>query len=72
MNDRDISIDRLRENLRDDVKELAKLERDELVLEGEEHHGFTDAIRATRLKSQVEALDTQIQHEEMWLKANGG
>ena len=47
--------------LRDEEGKLQDLENEESALESRPHDGFADATRVARPKSEIEALDEQIQ-----------
>jgi hypothetical protein len=51
---------------------LAELERQESMIEAEEHRGFGDAIRLIQLKSEMEALEENIMHDKQRAKDNRG
>jgi hypothetical protein len=50
--------------LSENERKLAELEKEEDTIENEDHHGFADAARGIRLRSEIEALDTDILHEK--------
>jgi hypothetical protein len=55
-------------SLSENERKLTELEQDETTIENEDHHGFADAARATRLRDEMEALDTEILHEKEEIK----
>jgi hypothetical protein len=58
-------------SLSGEESKLIEMEHEETVIETEDHHGFTDAARVTRLKSDAEALECEIVHEKEQLKDEG-
>jgi hypothetical protein len=51
---------------------LAELERQESMVETEDHRGFGDAIRLIQLKVEMEALEKDIMHGKQRAKDNRG
>jgi hypothetical protein len=51
---------------------LAELERQENIIETEDHRGFGDAIRLIRLKGETEGLEENIMHDKQRAKDNRG
>jgi hypothetical protein len=50
--------------LSENERKLAELEKEEDTIENEDHHDFADVGRGIRLRSEIEALDTEILHEK--------
>ena len=48
----------------DEEHRLDNLEREENSIEVSPHSGFADATRATKLKSEIEALEEHIEREK--------
>ena len=42
---------------------LERLEEETRALDASPHHGFTDAIKVSRLRDQMEDLETQLLHD---------
>ena len=51
---------------------LAKLERQENIIETEGHRGFGDAIRLIQLKGEMEGLEEKIMRDKQRAKDNRG
>jgi hypothetical protein len=51
---------------------LSELERQESMVETEDHRGFGDAIRLIQLKVEMEALEKNIMHDKQRAKDNRG
>jgi hypothetical protein len=48
----------------DEEHRLDSLEREESSIETGPHNGFADASRVTKLRSEIEALEEQIEREK--------
>ena len=57
-----------RDSLLKDESELLELQRDEATIEAEDHDGFVDAARSTRVKSEIEELETDIFHKKVQIE----
>ena len=56
------------ESLLKDESELLELQRDEATIDAEDHDGFVDAARSTRVKSEIEELETDIFHKKVQIE----
>jgi len=54
-----------RDSLAKDDGELLELQHEETTIEAEDHDGFEDAARLTRIKSEIEELETDIFHTKV-------
>lgn len=48
----------------DEERRLENLEREENSIEASPHDGFADAARVTKLESEIEALEEDIEREK--------
>jgi hypothetical protein len=58
--------------LSEEENKLAELERQENIIETEDHRGFSDAIRLIQFKGEMEALEKNIAHDKQRAKDNRG
>lgn len=53
----------IKQQLEQNLKHLKELEEERDHLAGSQHQGFRDAVRMTRLVSEIEALDAEMLKE---------
>jgi hypothetical protein len=56
------------DSLSKDDNELLELQHEESTIEAQDHDGFADAARLTRVKSEIEELQTDIFHKKVQIE----
>jgi hypothetical protein len=54
--------------LSEEENKLLELDRQESIIETEDHRGFGDAVRLIRLQGEMEALEKDIMHDKQRAK----